>query len=749
MRNGILATAIGLATLFLFSCQKEKNIEVSSVSITQATAEMYIGETAQLSATVLPSDATEKTVSWTSSKLSVATVSSTGLVTAVAEGTSTITASAGGKSGTCTVTVSKKVIDVSGIELSKTSLELIEGDSETITATVKPDDATDKTVQWSSSDANVATVSEGAITAIKEGTATITAMSGAKSATCNVTVKKKEIPTEDIALNQNLIVLKVGQTETLTATVVPENTTDELTWNSDTPSVASVENGVVTALAEGTAYVYANSGKYSASCQIAVVSATLKAIDMGLSVPWASMNVGASSPEMEGNYYAWGEVEPKNRYTWETYKWGHGGNRQLKKYVNEASEGAVDNITTLVKNDDAAHMVMADKWRMPSKDEMDELLANTVWLVASLGDVPGYLVKSERNGQCIFLPASGIYTNDGLVYKGTSCFLWTSSLYTDWCIKAWYLNASRDYPEYISISENFRSSGAAIRAVYADYPYVPISSVTLDPIRASLKVGKTLDLNLTIEPADATDQEVVWQSSDPTVASVSNGTVTGLKQGNTTIIATVGGIYMTCEVSVWENVPQNATDLGLSVFWAKSNLGSDNPEGTGSFFAWGETSIRESYKWDYYKWGWGGNGSLTKYNYVASYGTLDYKMELEPADDAARFLWGVNWRIPTEAELQELIDNCNWTWTSVNGVNGYEIRSKINGNAIFLPAAGDKYGANYEYYGEKGIYWTSSLCPSSEADPNYAWVVNFRQSYVEKFHHARAMGLTIRPVHVK
>ena len=110
-------------------------------------------------------------------------------MTAVAEGTATITAKAGEKTATCTVTVKKKVISVTSITLSKTALTLTEGDTETLTATVKPDNATDKSVTWSSSNPSVATVDNGKVTAVAEGTATITAKAGEKTATCTVRVK--------------------------------------------------------------------------------------------------------------------------------------------------------------------------------------------------------------------------------------------------------------------------------------------------------------------------------------------------------------------------------------------------------------------------------------------------------------------------------------------------------------------------------------------------------------------------------
>ena len=171
-----------------------QEVAVTAVTLSQTSLTLSVGESEILSATVAPSNATDKTVAWNSSNEAVAMVSSSGKVLAVAVGTATITAKASGRSATCTVTVVEKTVSVTSVTLNKTSLNLTEGDSETLIATVKPDDATDKTVTWSSSNTAVATVSNaGKVTAVKKGTATITAKAGDKTATCAVTVTSKDI----------------------------------------------------------------------------------------------------------------------------------------------------------------------------------------------------------------------------------------------------------------------------------------------------------------------------------------------------------------------------------------------------------------------------------------------------------------------------------------------------------------------------------------------------------------------------
>ena len=239
--------------LFLSCEQQEQEIAVSSVTVSQQTAEMEIGETIKLIATVKPSNAVDQIVNWASSKQSVATVDQEGLVTAISDGTSTITASCGGKSASCVVTVAKKVIEVADIELNKTEMALVEGESEVLTATVKPSDATDKTLTWSSSDKSVATVEEGKVTANKTGEAVITVKAGNIEKTCKVTVSAKVIPVENIVLDHETLTIVEGSTATLIATVSPDNATDKtVTWTSQKPEIAAVSDaGEVTAVAEG------------------------------------------------------------------------------------------------------------------------------------------------------------------------------------------------------------------------------------------------------------------------------------------------------------------------------------------------------------------------------------------------------------------------------------------------------------------------------------------------------------------
>ena len=232
-------------------------IDPTGVTLDKTSADLSLNETVKLTATVAPSDATNKNVVWTSSDASVATVSG-GTVTAKGEGTATITATtSNGLKATATVTV--KVVDVTGVTLNKTEATLDLGETVKLTATVAPSNASYKDVTWTSSNESVATVSDGTVTAKDEGTTTITAAtSNGKTATATVTVKASGVKVESVSVNETFVTLEKGDTAQLTATVTPSDAAAKyaaLTWTSSDESVVTVDNGLITAVKKGTATI--------------------------------------------------------------------------------------------------------------------------------------------------------------------------------------------------------------------------------------------------------------------------------------------------------------------------------------------------------------------------------------------------------------------------------------------------------------------------------------------------------------
>ena len=184
-------------------------------------------------------------------------------------------------------------------------------------------------------------------------------------------------------------------------------------------------------------------------------------------------------------------------------------------------------------------------------------------------------------------------------------------------------------------------------------------------------------------------------------------------------------------------------DLGLSVKWATCNVGANSPEEYGSYYAWGETEEKSNYYWDTYKWCNGSSSKMTKYCTSSSYGTVDNKTVLDLEDDVAHVKWGGSWRMPTLEEQKELKNNCTWEWTTQNGVEGYKVTSKTNGNSIFLPAAGYRRGTYLFDSGSEGDYWSSSL---NEDYSDLAYRLYFYSGNCGWYVSSRFLCYTVRPV---
>ena len=193
-------------------------------------------------------------------------------------------------------------------------------------------------------------------------------------------------------------------------------------------------------------------------------SKTHEWVDLGLSVKWATCNVGATKPEEYGDYFAWGETEPKTIYTWSTYKWCNGSEDALTKYCTSSDYGTVDNKTVLELADDAARANWGGAWRMPTDDEWTELRENCTWAWknAYKGTTAGCLVTSNINGNSIFLPATGVRDNDDLYDEGSYGDYRSSSLYTDNPNDAWSVVFHSDY---VDMYDCDRYYGHSVRPV--------------------------------------------------------------------------------------------------------------------------------------------------------------------------------------------------------------------------------------------------------------------------------------------
>ena len=584
------------------------------------------------------------------------------------------------------------------------------------------------------------------------------------------------IPVESVSLNRSKMDLSADITFSLSATILPENaTTKRVTWTSSDESVATVDSyGWIHCVAPGTATITvttADGGK-TAACQVTVKDpsasfATPTAVDLGLSVKWASFNVGATKPEENGFYYAWGETEPKSRYDESTYRWCDGNLDLLTKYNFDSASGVVDYKTKLEDADDVAHVKLGGKWRMPTYEEMQELYATEddpnykwTWKMHESGCY-GMEITCLANGNHIFLPASGYVGGyRSLNYSDQDGTYWASSADMNSLTvgQALQFNYYDGYGSSVYVGSQYRATGYSVRPVYGDPPAtVPVQSISLDRDKVVMPVGVSTELYASIVP-DNTTETVIWTTSNESVAtvSISRGTVTAIAPGTATItVKTLDGKKKaTCQVTVQAPATTftapTAVDLGLSVKWGSFNLGATAPEQPGNYYAWGETEPKSdnlgSYRWYSDDWS---SGGYTKYcnDPDRGYdGFTDGKTRLDPEDDVVRVKLGGKWRMPTSDEILELVQNCEWTWTVKNGMNGYQVKG-TNGKSIFLPAAGWLNGQALEGYDTNGYYYASQLV---EEAVFMARGLEFQNWDDYAFRYLsdifRQTGLTVRPV---
>ena len=442
---------------------EKKQIPVTEVRLSESTVGIVEGSTYKLTATVLPENTTDsKNVSWGSNNEAVATVDANGTVTAKRAGTAVITAtSTNGKTAGCTVTVSRKEIPITEISLDKSSATLTEGETTTLTATVLPENTTDsKSVSWRSSNSEVATVdTNGTVTAKRAGTAVITATStNGKTAGCTVTVSKKEIPITEISLDKSSATLTEGETTTLTATVLPENTTygKSVKWSSSNVAVATVDlMGKVTAKSAGTAIITATSenGK-TASCTVTVNKKDTYTGLRDVDGNWMYFENGNVNSDYAGlvNYEGlWFYVDNG------TIDWGYTGLADYNGIWFYVSGGMVDwNYTGLTYYNDVWFYVSGgminwdytglvyynDIWFYVSGGILDWdyiglTYYNDIWFVISGGminwDYAGLIYYNDMwfyvSGGTINWDYAGlIYYNDAWFYVSGGCINWTTAI---------------------------------------------------------------------------------------------------------------------------------------------------------------------------------------------------------------------------------------------------------------------------------------------------------------------------------
>ena len=514
-----------------------EKIGVEEISLTPSELNLTEGETYSLSATVLPENATDKTVTWTSDAPTLAKVDPAGRVTAVKAGTAAIMAEAGGKFAICSVSIAPKVIDVTGVILDKVTLSLVEEDSYTLIATVTPSNATDKTVTWSSSDPSVASVTtSGKITALKAGTATITAKAGTKTATCEVTVAAKVIEVTGITLDRTTLSMIESDTYTLTATITPSNATNKaVTWSSSDPSVASVTtSGKITALKSGAATITAKAGTKTATCEVTVAAKVIEVTGITLDKTTLSMT--------EGETYTLSATVTPTDATDKTVTWSSSN-------LSVASVSTSGEITALTSG---TATITA---KAGTKTAMCE-----VTVAAKVIEVTG--IKLDKTTLDIEEEETCTLTATLTPSDATSIVTWISSrpsvatVSSDGTVTGIKAGSA-------TITAKAGTKSATCSVTVTAKP-VHVTSVSLNYTELNLKTGESADLNPIFTPSNASNHIVTWTSSKTIVATVNSvGLVKAYNKGVSyvTVKTQDGGHTATCLVRVDGGVPVTGVTL--------------------------------------------------------------------------------------------------------------------------------------------------------------------------------------------
>ncbi len=521
---------------------------VTEITLNKTSIDLSVNDSETLTATIKPDDATNKAVNWTSTNTKVATVDANGLVKAVGTGSAEITVTAADECGaiaTCEVTVTQPVTKIT---LNKTSLKIAINKSETLTATVKPDNASDKAVNWSSTNTKVATVdSAGKVTAVGVGSATITATaadgSGVK-ATCKVTVTQ---PVTKITLNKTSLDLLVNKSETLTATVNPNNASNKaVKWSSSNTKVATVDaNGLVKAVGVGSATITATAADGSgvkATCKVTVTQPVTE-----ITLNKASLNLLVNKSETLK-----ATVKPDNASN-KAVKWSSSNTKVATvDSAGKVTAVGVGSATITATAADGSGVKATCKVTVTQPVTKITLNKTSLNLSVNKSETLKATVKPDNA------------TNKAVNWKSTNTKVATVD--ANGLVKAVGAGSA-------TITAT-AADGSGVKATCEVTVVKLVSEITLDKTDIVIHVGESDTINATVTPADASNKEITWTSTNADAATVdSTGKVTAVSAGTATITATAtdeSGISASATVKVTKLVTDVFDDVKSTDWFVKS-----------------------------------------------------------------------------------------------------------------------------------------------------------------------------------
>ena len=634
----------------------------------------------------------------------------------------------------------KKAAQTGGLTIDPDKVTVLKNEKFHLTAK----DASGNPVKatWSSGDTMVARVdNNGDVQAINPGSTVITAEADGKTGTCEVTVTD-EIPVESIAFDPESIEMNVGEQRQLTVVFTPANATNKTinVWTVDggNPNVTVDNNGVVTAVSKGNAVVVAAINKdLIARCSIKINDPN------NPDIPVESITLDKTEASVytkqEEPLILTATVTPSEALNGKTIQWKSDDPTTVMVQSIDATRAKVTGVKA-GKTSVSAHL----------GDKSASCVVTVEEKTTGGGDAAITLNKTEVH-LGFYETAQLVATFNSADIPADATVTWSSSN-EDFVIVSNGSTPGADgsiMPAGMIMAKN-KAGQATVTATVGDKyasceVYVegttgtPVQSITLNKTKLEMTVGQKEQLTFTVQPASATyvDNDFEWTSSDVYKVYVNGGLVTATKVcENVTITVTYRSnreVSASCVVTVKEagaggETGDEAVDLGLpsGLKWRSMNVGASKPEDYGNYYAWGETETKESYLWNNYK-----------YRSADSYS--DRSPVLTSGDDAATVNVGSGWRTPKISEWKELKNNCTWTWTTRNGVNGMLVTGS-NGNSIFLPAAGC-FKSSLTNGGTVGYYWSASYYSAEWAQSLEFMRTDSTYGLVD-----RSAGYSIRPV---